>query len=289
MGLPPIRSKVPEGEIQPFLEREAVPLLKALRENIVGLEANLATTTGIATSAYALASTAAQVSYDTVALGNVGALAGRSSAGDFTIAYPARPTIGSNAWLVVAIATQHSGVPTKVTLQNNSAPSAHSEMPVPRVATAHGTVGVGIYALPEALVGPTNSVGYSVYVTCADGACGRAFWVTGVDQNRSLGSDGTITATSSTTTLTQASVTTTRPGAMVIDFVANDDQTDMATPGTGQTEFVDGSDGGATISMQASYQSIATPQSVTHTWSDMTNAAVKRGLALVFEPAILLT
>jgi hypothetical protein len=153
-------------------------------------------------------------------------------------------------------------------------------VPMRLVGQASGTIRLDVWVLAESQI---PSVGFAPVITSAGtDLLGLAFWVTGVDLSRKIAGSA---ATSSTTTLTQAAVTTTRPGAMVIDFVANDDDTDTATPGAGQTELVDSTAGSATVSMQASYQSIATPQAVTHTWSAMTNAAVKRGISLVFEPA----
>lgn len=89
----------------------------------------------------------------------------------------------------------------------------------------------------------------------------------------------------STGTTSSVSVTTTLPGALVIDVLANDDATDTGTAGDGQTVIANGSADSATISLQASYKSMPRPGTTTMSWSGLTNAANKAHIAIVIEPA----
>lgn len=110
---------------------------------------------------------------------------------------------------------------------------------------------------------------------------GLAVLLSGARQNHRIRRN----ATTFTATSTSLELTTTYPGALIIDMIANDDATDTATPGTGQTALANGSAGGATVSLQASYKPMPRPGTTTMSWSALTNAANKAHIAIVIEPA----
>ncbi|HEX6053742.1 MAG TPA: hypothetical protein VFZ21_30945 [Gemmatimonadaceae bacterium] len=141
------------------------------------------------------------------------------------------------------------------------------------------TVRGDVYTLPAALAA-TASVSVPDHTT---DLLGVALWVIGAAQDYLPAA--AASTDSATTTVTSGDITTTRPGALILDFMANDDETDTGTPGAGQTEIVDGSAGSATVSLQASYKSMPRPGTTTMSWSGLTNAANKAHIAIVIEPA----
>lgn len=151
---------------------------------------------------------------------------------------------------------------------------------IPLDATALTTVGAAIGFLPRGML-PALGQNFTVSVSdIANDQVAAALWVTNGGE-----SSISVVTTGTGTSITSGSVTTLRPGALVIDAMANDDETDTGTPGTGQTEIVDGSAGGATVSLQASYKSMPRPGTTTMSWSSLTNAANKAHIAIVIEPA----
>lgn len=128
----------------------------------------------------------------------------------------------------------------------------------------------------------TGSLGI-VHPDEANDLLGLAVLLSGARQNHRIRRN----ATTFTATSTSLELTTTYPGALIIDMIANDDATDTATPGTGQTALANGSAGGATVSLQASYKPMPIPGTTTMSWSGLTAATNKAHIAIVIEPAEL--
>lgn len=206
---------------------------------------------------------------------SAGSLAGVTT-GNLSITAPSEPTQGSGGMLLAPVAIQGTGGASSVQLAASN---------FRRYATnTNSTVRIELWGEHE-LLGTGDNTGVVSIGDLTTDLLGFALWLANVDHARRVGP--AVITDGSGTTLTSGSITTTRPGAMILDFMANDDETDTGTPGTGQTEIVDGSAGSATVSLQASYKPMPVPGTTTMSWSGLTNAANKAHIAIVIEPALL--
>lgn len=207
---------------------------------------------------------------------DLGALTGNATGAALSLpAAASAPAGGTNRLLVVAYAQQ--GV-DGVGPSTFGVASGQNHLNS-RGANLFTTVRIDVMTAAEHLSRSTGSVQVAANGTSL---LGLLLWLTGVDQNFAT---ALAISTDSTTTTVSADVTTTRPGAMILDFMANDDATDTGTPGADQTELVDGTAGSATVSLQASYRPCPRPGTYTMSWSALTNAANKAHIAIVIEPA----
>lgn len=207
-----------------------------------------------------------------VAFSAASALTGLTT-GALSVTAPTWPARGTDAMLVFACAQQGT----------SEIDAAASGRPMTRIGSnSLTTVRIQVFCLREHELASFTDPVIVVPDETTD-LLGVALWVTGADQLRAL--DDTELFDSTGTTSEVPDIVTMRPGALVIDFIANDDETDTGTPGTDQTEIVDGSNGSATVSLQASYKAAARPTTTSMAWSALTAATNKAHLAIVIEPA----
>lgn len=207
-----------------------------------------------------------------VTIGNAGILEGVTTGILNLGALPASPGLGAGGILLVPIAQQGTAPGTLRYLGTDV------QRVVSNTAT---TVRLELHALNERTATWLETGAISMEDLTTD-LLGTSLWVSGADQDASIANH---VETDSAVTTVSATLTTVRPGAMVLDFMANDDEADTGTAGTGQTELFDGSADSATISLQASYKSMPRPGTTTMSWSALTNTANKAHIAIVIEPA----
>lgn len=214
--------------------------------------------------------TARGCQFGAIAVSSISALAGATT-GVVTITAPTRPASGRGGMLVVVTVVQGTGSFTPLC----------GEMPMPRIGVnTNTTVGVHVWALPDFIATTPGATLISVPDHSTD-VVGFAFWLEGCDYGYAV--QNTVVTDSSATSVTSSSISTVRPGGIVIDFMANDDETDTGTPGASQVELADGSAGSATVSVQSSYKLMAAAGATTMSWTALTNAANKAHIAIAFE------